>query len=109
MTAVVGLGAWRPKSSQCLDANRKLIKSFPVAGKIQAVRLVLPQPPPGAEPAESAPVAQYVKVATVLAMIPGSRKVIGETNVPSCNLVSRPAIMPRVTHGSGIGSQARST
>ena len=61
ITAVVGLGAWRPKGSQCFDANRKLIKSFPVAGKVQAVRLVLPLPPAGAEPAESPPVAQYVQ------------------------------------------------
>src|SRR4029453_6433826 len=42
ITAVVSLGTWCPKGSQCLDANRKLIKSFPVAGKVQAVRLVLP-------------------------------------------------------------------
>ena len=42
-------------------------------------------------------------------MMPGARKVTGETSVPSRSRVSRPASSPRVTQGSGIGSQARST
>ena len=42
-------------------------------------------------------------------MIPGARKVTGETSVPNRSRVSRPASSPRVTQGSGIGSQARST
>jgi hypothetical protein len=44
-----------------LDADLQLIKSFPIVRKVQAVRLVLPQPPPGAKPAEGAAVAERVQ------------------------------------------------
>ena len=61
VAAVVGLGARRPERPQRLDADLQLIKPLPVVGKVQAVRLVLPQPPAGAEPAEGAAVAERVQ------------------------------------------------
>ena len=50
-----------PGASKCFDADLKLIKSLTVAGEVQAVRLVLPQPPAGAQSAEGATVAQRVE------------------------------------------------
>ena len=58
---MVGLGARRPERPKRLDADLQLIKSFPIVRKVQAVRLVLPQPPAGAEPAEGAAVAERVQ------------------------------------------------
>ena len=83
VTAVVGLGARRPERPERLDADLKLIKSLAVAGKVQTVRLMLPQPPPGAEPQKARPSLSASRVATVLAMMPGSRNVTGDTSVPN--------------------------
>src|SRR5215217_5151806 len=60
-------------------------------------------------PQNARPPLRASSVATILAMIPGARKVTGETSVPSRSFVSRPASRPSVTQGSGMGSQARST
>ena len=61
VSAVVGLGAGRPERSKSFDADLKLIKSFTVVGEVQAVRLVLAQPPAGSEAAEGATVAKRVE------------------------------------------------
>ena len=61
VAAVVRLGAGRPERSKSLDADLKLIKSLAVIGKVQAVRLVLSQPPAGAESAKGATVAERVE------------------------------------------------
>jgi hypothetical protein len=58
---VVGLGAGRPERAKRFDADLELIKSLTVTGEVQAVRLVLPQPPAGAESAEGATVAEGVE------------------------------------------------
>ena len=64
---------------------------------------------PAPSPTKARPPDRTSSVATVFAMMPGARKVTGETRVPSRRSVSSPASRPRVTHGSGIGSHARST
>ncbi len=64
---------------------------------------------PAPKPQKARPPLSASRVATVLAMMPGARKVTGETSVPSRSSVSRPARKPRLTHGSGSGSQARPT
>ena len=64
---------------------------------------------PAPSPQNARPPLSTSRVAAALAMMPGARKVTGETRVPSRSRVSSPASRPRVTHGSGIGSQARST
>ena len=60
-------------------------------------------------PQKARPPLSTSSVATALASTPGARKVTGVTSVPSRRPVPRPASRPRVTNGSGIGSQARST
>ena len=64
---------------------------------------------PAPKPQKARPPLSASRVATVLAMMPGARKVTGETSVPSRSPVSRAARKPRLTHGSGNGSQARPT
>ena len=64
---------------------------------------------PAPTPTNARPPDSASSVAAALAVMPAGRKVTGETSVPSRSRVSRPATSPRVTHGSGIGSQARST
>src|SRR5215204_4515469 len=59
--AVVRLGAGRPECAKGLDADLKSIKPLAVVGKVQPVRLMLPQPPPGAESAKGASVAERVE------------------------------------------------
>ena len=61
VAAVVGLGAGSPKRPERLDADLKSIKSLTVVGKVQAVRLMLPQPPAGTEAAEGAAIAEHIK------------------------------------------------
>ena len=109
IAAVVGLGAGRPECAQRLDADLQLVKPLVGVREVQSVRLVLAQPPTGPQPAERAAAAQRIQRRHRLGDDPGARKVTGETSVPSRSLVSRPASSPRVTHGSGIGSHARST
>ena len=64
---------------------------------------------PAPTPTNARPPVSASSVAAALAVMPAGRKVMGETSVPRRSRVSRPATSPRVTHGSGIGSQARST
>ena len=64
---------------------------------------------PAPRPQKARPPLSTSRVAAVLAITPAGRRVTGETRVPSRSDVSRPASRPRVTQGSGIGSQARST
>src|SRR6516165_4751267 len=64
---------------------------------------------PAPMPQNDLPPLSASRVATVLAKIPGARNVTGVTRVPRRRPGSRPAIIPSVTHGSGIGSQARPT
>ena len=64
---------------------------------------------PAPMPQNDRPPLSTSSVATVLAKIPGTRNVTGVTSVPRRRPGSRPASIPRVTHGSGIGSQARPT
>ncbi len=64
---------------------------------------------PAPTPTNARPPDSASRVAAALAVIPAGRKVTGVTSVPSRSRVSRPATRPSVTHGSGIGSQARST
>ena len=64
---------------------------------------------PAPTPTKARPPVSASSVAAAFAVMPGGRKVTGVTRVPSLSRVSRPATSPRVTHGSGIGSQARST
>ena len=64
---------------------------------------------PAPMPQNARPPLSASRVATVLARIPGARNVTGVTSVPRRRPGSRPASIPSVTHGSGIGSQARPT
>ena len=64
---------------------------------------------PAPMPQNDRPPLSASRVATVLARIPGARNVTGVTSVPRRRPGSRPASIPSVTHGSGIGSQARPT
>ena len=64
---------------------------------------------PAPMPQNARPPLSASSVATVLARMPGARNVTGVTSVPRRRPGSRPASMPSVTHGSGIGSQARPT
>ena len=64
---------------------------------------------PAPIPQNARPPVSTSSVATALARIPGARKVTGVTRVPSRIPGASPASRPSVTHGSGIGSQARST
>jgi hypothetical protein len=61
VAAVVGLGARRPKCPDRLDADLKTVKPLTVVWKVQAVGLMLPQPPAGAEPAEGAAIAEHIE------------------------------------------------
>ena len=58
---MVSLRARCPERPERLDTDLQLIKSFTIGRKVQAVRLMLPQPPAGAEPAEGAAVAERIK------------------------------------------------
>ena len=64
---------------------------------------------PAPTPTNARPPVSASRVAAALAVMPGGRNVTGVTSVPSSSPVPRPASAPRVTHGSGIGDQARST
>ena len=64
---------------------------------------------PAPTPTNARPPDRASRVAAALAVIPAGRKVTGVTSVPSRSRVSSPATRPSVTHGSAIGSQARST
>ena len=93
-----------------LDADLKSIKSLTVVWKVQAVRLMLAQPPAGAEPAEGAAVGEHIKRRDGLGddALGFAKGDWGDESAQP-KVASRPASMPRVIHGSGIGSQARST
>ena len=103
VAAVVGLGARRPKRPECLNADLKSIKSLTVVWKVQAVRLMLPQPPARTEPAERTAIAEHIKGRD------GLRDDARFAEGDGGDQRAQPASMPRVIHGSGIGSQARST
>ena len=64
---------------------------------------------PAPTPTKARPPVSTSSVAAALAVMPGARNVTGVTRVPSSRPVPRPATAPRVTHGSGIEAQARST
>ena len=64
---------------------------------------------PAPTPTNARPPVSASSVAAAFAVTPAGLKVTGVTSVPNRRRVSRPATSPSETHGSGIGSQARST
>ena len=85
-------------SSRCFGAG----KSRPYAACSRSHQ-------PAPTPTNARPPVSTSRVAAALAVMPGARNVTGVTRVPSSRPVPSPATAPRVTHGSGIGAQARST
>ena len=64
---------------------------------------------PAPMPTNARPPVSADRVAAALAVMPAERNVTGVHSVPSRSPVPTPARAPSVTHGSGIGSQARPT
>ena len=107
--APVGLvpGCQRARSVSMAVSSRSSLAGAGGNGRPNAACSRSHQPAP--MPQNARPPLSASSVATVLARIPGARNVTGVTSVPRRRPGSRPASIPSVTQGSGIGSQARPT